>query len=1052
MNCKEYLKEIEKILKTGQATEHSYRGALTELLQSLMSGVQVTNEPKRQACGAPDYVVTRKKIPFGYLEAKKFEDDSLQATEKGAQMKRYLGSLENLILTDYLEFRLFRDGEKVMTVKLADYNEAKKKLTSSPKGESEFLELIRIFAIYQGQTIKTASSLAKLMAGKARLLKDVIFKAITNDSSNSSLEAQFQSFKQILIHDLDEETFADIYAQTIVYGMFAARLHDYTLEDFSRAEAAELLPKSNPFLRKQFQFIAGPELDERVVWIIDATADLFRCCDVREILAKTGSESQRTDPMVHFYETFLGEYDSALRKKRGVFYTPEPVVQFIVRAVDDILKNDFGLKKGLADNTKAKVKLKKEVLTKGKATKSQTKFITEEVEMHRVQILDPATGTGTFLSEVIHQIHSKFKNNQGQWSNYVEEHLIPRIHGFELMMAPYAMCHLKLALQLKETGYEPEQSPRLGVYLTNALEEAHPDSGTIFNSWLADEAHEANEVKENSPVMVVMGNPPYAVSSTNKGEWIQDLLKSYKKDLNERKINLDDDYIKFIRYAQHRIDQTGQGVVAMITNNSFIDGLTHRQMRKSLLESFDKIYIYDLHGSAMKNEVAPDGSADQNVFDIMQGVSISIFVKSSGSKERAKVHHFDSYGKRTLKYSVLREHTVLNTKWEMLTSEQPSFYFVPREAKYTEKYEQMVSTSDLFKISSTGVESQRDSVVIQFLEKDVESLLQDFKVLDENTLREKHKIRADSRDWTISNAKADLVLNVVSIKNLLYRPFDTRFVPYTGTLKGIMAYPRHSVMNHLGLETNYGLLLCRQQSLSGFKHVFITRHMADRNSTSIRTKESATLFPLYLYDETPEGQTTTDETPARRPNLDEKLVKKLAKKIKLTFTPEKETTKGTFAPVDILDYIYAVLHSPNYREKYKEFLKIDFPRIPWPDDAKEFFAFGKLGKQLRELHLMESDSLEEHDIGFNISGDNLVDGKPTFEGKKVKINETQYFENVPKVAWEFYIGGYQPAQKWLKDRKGRCLDYDDVEHYQKMIKALSLTDKLMKQIDKLKEF
>src|SRR5690554_4766511 len=498
-----------------------------------------------------------------------------------------------------------------------------------------------------------------MMAGKARLLSDVIGNALISDEENhqnSTLREQKQAFKEILIHDSSPIGFADVYAQTIAYGMFAARLHDPTLKTFSRQEAAELIPKSNPFLRKLFGYIAGPDIDDRIKWIVENLAEIFLACNVEEILKNYGKTTKMEDPIIHFYETFLAEYDPKLRKARGVWYTPAPVVNFIVRAVDDILKTEFDLPQGLADTSKTTIKVNTQTADK----RSATGYIQMEQEVHKVQILDPATGTGTFLAEVVKHIHKKFQGQQGIWSNYVETHLLPRLNGFELLMASYAMAHLKLDLLLTETGFKPTSNQRFRVYLTNSLEEYHQDTGTLFANWLSSEANEANHIKRDTPVMCVIGNPPYAVSSTNKNDWIQDLISDYKKNLNERKINLDDDYIKFIRYGQHYIDKNGSGVLAYISNNSFLDGITHRQMRKHLLESFDKIYILDLHGNSRKLETSPDGSVDQNVFDIMQGVSINIFVKNGNKSKNTlgKVYHFDLQGKRNLKYETLNNSTI----------------------------------------------------------------------------------------------------------------------------------------------------------------------------------------------------------------------------------------------------------------------------------------------------------------------------------------------------------------------------------------------------------
>lgn len=631
MTTQQYIDSINQRYKLGNATEHTFRGDLAQLIETLVPGIVATNEPKRQKCGAPDYILTRKDIPIGFIEAKDIGDKDLDGTKKTGnkeQFDRYKASLNNLIFTDYIHFHLYREGEFITKIAIAEITE--KGIQPLPENFESFELLIKDFCVHIGQTIKSPKKLAEMMAGKARLLSDIIEKSLTTDEEyleNSTLKEQMLAFKEILIHDITPKAFADVYAQTIAYGMFAARLHDPSLDNFSRQEAAELIPKSNPFLRKLFGYIAGPDIDDRIKWVVENLAEVFLACNVAEILKDYGKSTKMEDPIIHFYETFLSEYDPKLRKARGVWYTPAPVVNFIVRAVDEILKTEFDLPQGLADTGKTKIKVQTQNFNKKKQ-----QYETVEQEVHKVQILDPATGTGTFLAEVVKHVHQKFEGQQGIWSNYVENHLLPRLNGFELLMASYAMAHLKLDLLLSETGYAPTSSAaanqRLKVYLTNSLEEHHPDTGTLFAGWLSSEANEANHIKRDTPVMCVIGNPPYSVSSSNKGEWIESLLADYKKDLNERNIQpLSDDYIKFIRYGQHFIEKNGSGILAYISNNSFIDGLIHRKMRDELMTIFDKIYILDLHGNSKKKETAPDGSADQNVFDIMQGVSINIFVK-----------------------------------------------------------------------------------------------------------------------------------------------------------------------------------------------------------------------------------------------------------------------------------------------------------------------------------------------------------------------------------------------------------------------------------------
>lgn len=1034
MTTSQYLDNINQKYKLGNATEHTFRGLLEQLIESLVHNIRATNEPKRQSCGAPDYILTRNDIPVGFIEAKDIGDKDLKGEKKTGnkeQFDRYKVSLNNLIFTDYLDFHLYRDGVFITSIKIAEITD--KGIVPIPENFSTFENLLKDFCSQIGLTIKNSKKLAEMMAGKARLLSDVIEKALTSDEDNredSTLKDQMKAFKEILIHDITPKGFADVYAQTIAYGMFAARLHDPTLPTFSRQEASELIPKSNPFLRKLFGYIAGPDIDDRIKWIVDSLIEIFLACNVEEILKNYGKSTKMEDPIIHFYETFLSEYDPKLRKARGVWYTPAPVVNFIVRAVDDILKTEFDLPQGLADNSKTKIKVPQQ---------GTNKIIEQEV--HKVQILDPATGTGTFLAEVVKHIHKKFEGQEGIWSNYVETHLLPRLNGFELLMASYAMAHLQLDLLLTETGYKPKDNQRLRVFLTNSLEESHPDTGTLFANWLSTEANEANRIKRDSPVMCVIGNPPYAVSSTNKSPWIQNLIADYKKNLKERKINLDDDYIKFIRYGQHFIDKNGSGIVAYISNNSFIDGITHRQMRKSLLETFDKIYILDLHGNARIKEKTIDGYADQNVFDIMTGVSINILIKNKLKKpdDLGIVYHFDLSGNRQYKYDFLNENSLKKIAWNKLKYTEPNYFFVPKNFDEIKKYEYGFKINDLFQLNNTGFETAKDDLIIKNTFEETISLKSEIENSDILKISSKYSINIEK---TIQ-VKTDIV-NSEIIKTL-YRPFDFRFTLFSKKSGGVMFRPRYDTMKHFKFE-NLGLIVGRQGQVIGgdeWNIVTITNTFVE---TNIFYRGRGSIFPLYLYQDT----TSNDafQSNDRRPNLNEKIVKQIADKLGLKYTIEKETAKGNFAPVDILDYIYAVLHSPNYREKYKEFLKIDFPRVPYPKDVDTFWKLVKLGGEIRQIHLLESEAVDRYITKYPISGDNKV-LKPKYDNGKVFINDAQYFDSVPEVAWNFYIGGYQPAQKWLKDRKDRTLEFDDILHYQKIIVALTETDRLMKEVDRV---
>lgn len=1061
MTIQQYLSKINTLYITGNAREHSYRGDLQNLVMAILPDVLVTNEPARVACGAPDYVLTRKDIPIGYIEAKDVGFD-LGSKLFREQFDRYKSGLSNLVFTDYMDFHFYKDGE--LTTKLSIAKLENGKIVPIPENFGQFTQLIKNFAETISQSIKSPTKLAQMMAGKAKLMADVIEKSLNYDDQEgkrSTIKSQMLSFQQMLIHDIDNKSFADIYSQTIAYGMFAARYHDSTLPTFSRMEAAELIPKSNPFLRKLFQDIAGFDLDTRLIWIVDELVNIFLASDVALIMKNFGKSTKQEDPVVHFYETFLGEYNPALRKARGVWYTPQPVVNFIVRAVDDMLKTEFDLPQGLADTSK--IKIKKKAITQTASKKNAViKEVEVEHDVHKVQILDPAVGTGTFLAEVVKHIHKKFERQQGVWSKYVAKDLIPRLNGFELLMASYAMAHLKMDMLLTETGYEPTDDQRFRIFLTNSLEEAHPDTGTLFSSWLSDEADQANAIKREAPVMVVMGNPPYSGESSNKGEWIMNLMDDYKKEpggkekLKEKNSKwINDDYVKFLRFGQHFIDKNGEGIMAFINPHGFLDNPTFRGMRWSLMNSFDKIYTIDLHGNSKKKETAIDGSLDQNVFDIMQGVSINIFVKTGKKKkgDLAEVFNFDLLGKRELKYSFLVENSIKTIPFKTIPNQAPMYFMVAKNFAVEEEYSRGIKLSDLFILNGNGIVSKRDNVAFQGTKEKIQSIVKDFHELNCEEIKHKfNKVSWESRDGKVEFCKNNVMefgLDEKLFVQCEYRPFDKKWTYYTGKSKGFIGWPVKQIMRHFLEGNNLGLVVGRQGQVVGsmpWNLSFITNTITDFN---MYYRGGGMVFPLYLYPESSSQQTLDDQN-TRRPNLNPEVVKRIADRLGLTFVAEKDESSNcdNFAPIDLLDYIYAVLHSPNYREKYKEFLKIDFPRIPYPTNIKAFHNIAALGAELRQIHLLESPVVEQYFTQYPKGGDNIVT-KPLYINGNVHINDDQYFTDVPEVAWNFYIGGYQPAQKWLKDRKGTELDIEDIYHYQKMIAAMSETDRIMKEIDKI---
>lgn len=1073
----DYVNKVASRVKLGHSSEHTFRKDLEDLINNLVPDVMVTNEPSQVTdCGNPDFLISKKEIPIGFIEAKDVGKDLSSKLYK-EQFDRYKAALDNLIITDYLRFEFYVNGERVHQVCVGELIAGTVKTH-----DSEFkhlAELLRDFCVYVGQTIKSAQRLAVLMAGKARLLEHTLYQALISDENsddNSDLRAQFETFKGVLIHDLTPADFADIYAQTLAYGMFAARLHDDTLDTFSRQEAAELIPKTNPFLRKLFSHVAGIDIDPRIKTTVDNLADVFRATDVAAILKNFGKTTQTQDPIIHFYETFLAEYNPKLRKQRGVWYTPEPVVKFIVRAVDDILKSEFDLADGIADTSK--IEIEKQTQTPDSRTKTGYKMVKELV--HKVQILDPATGTGTFLAAIIqHIFHSQFENMGGIWSSYVEQDLLPRLHGFELLMASYAMAHLKLDMLLADTGYEPIKPKRMQVYLTNSLEEHNPDTGTLFAGWLSAEANEANAVKRDAPVMVVMGNPPYSGVSANNNKWISDLIEDYKyvdgEHFKERKHWLNDDYVKFMRYGQHFIEKNGEGILAFINPHGFLDNPTFRGMRWNLLKTFDKIYTIDLHGNSLRQEVCPDGSKDENVFDIMQGVSINIFIKNNkkSNNELGRVYHYDLYGKREWKYDFLRNNSVSEIGFEAVDFNSPNYFFNPKDETGRTEYEKGLKVDDIFKHISSGIVTARDSVVIDYESKSLIERMEKFsdESLSDRDIRnwlfpskkDAKYLAGDSRGWKIAEARNNIRNNDHEkyVKDLNYRPFDFRKVYYS---QDMVDWGREASIYHIDRSDNFALLITKAHRDSEFAHIFMTDRISEAIFLSSKTGSNAMNIPLYFYPDT-QSELLDEDKPVRMPNLDPEIVADIAQAIGLTFTNEKEDTAGTFAPIDILDYIYAVLHSPTYRETYKEFLKIDFPRVPYPSDADTFWQLVAFGGELRQTHLLESPKLAAQTkalgVGYPVGGDNTVTRKMTktsvgFEPDKsdnsigkVWLNDTQYFTNVPLVAWEFYIGGYQPAQKWLKDRQGRTLDMSDVRHYMNIIASLSLTHELMQQIDNI---
>ena len=1043
-----YLRDVRQTRATGQATEHSYRPALKALIEVLGGpGTEAINEPTHSAAGAPDFIVQRSGVPIGHIECKDI-GQNLDAAETSEQLQRYRGALPNLILTDYLEFRWYVDGGLRETARLGRAVGAS--VATESGGSANVRALLDAFFNAEAVVVGDAADLARRMAGKTRLLRDGI-RRILDDKGNGDaggLRDLMASYREVLISDLQPEKFADLQAQTAAYGLFAARcLHDGPSE-FTRETA--VWAQTTPFLSQVFGLIAGREADPRISWIVDDLARLLDRADMGGILKDFGRRTKQEDPVVHFYEDFLSAYDPKLRELRGVYYTPEPVVSYIVSSVDRLLRREFGLSDGLADTTTVKT-----VTSDGEPQSSP-----------RVLILDPAVGTGTFLREAVSQIHDDVQRRglAGAWPDYVQEHLLPRLFGFELMMAPYAICHLKLALEIggEQGQFTMPAGERLKVFLTNSLEEAHEAvSGPMFASQIALEARSADAVKRDRPVMVVIGNPPYSGHSANKGKWIRDLISDYKRDVPELKKPgqakwLSDDYVKFIRFAQWRIERTGEGVLGFVTNHSYLDNPTFRGMRRSLMKSFDEIYLLDLHGNSKKRESAPDGGLDVNVFDIQQGVAIGLFVKrSTGAVNLARVFHADLWGERGAgtesgKYGWLAANSVETTEWTELAPKSPRYLFVPRDEALADEYENAWSVPAIFAPNgdpAPGIVTTHDQFAISWTAAEAAAKVE--RLLATGSEDEARSIwrLCSQNQWQYDRARKELSEGGWRdhVETIQYRPFDVRATVFD---RNVAVHRRERVMRHMLAGPNLGLSTTRATEIAGgWEHVFLSKHLTQHHTVSI--KEVNYLFPLYRYPE--EADEMELAIADRTPNLAPGFTTALASSVELDFTPDRPgDLDATFGPEDVFHYIYAVLHSPEYRRRYADFLKSDFPRVPLPGNRALFADLAGLGARLAALHLMEADG--EDKPSFPAGGTNLVervrytdpvDGRPG----RVSINNTQHFEGVAPETWGFTIGGYRPAEKWLKDRKGRTLTFDDIAWYQRICAALAETPRVMQRID-----
>jgi len=1022
-----YLKKLKNQYATGDSTENSFYKYLDVLLVEYSENkrkkkIHVTILPKQTEAGNPDFKITdgQHRI-IGYIEAKTIGVD-LDKIEDSEQLQRYIKTFPNVILTNFTDFRFYRDGKLVDKISIARSMVIKKLgVVPAVENEDKFFQLLERFLSYSIPKTFTAKTLATELAKRTRFLKDqVIAEELRNGDKN--LIGFHNAFKEFLIAGIDEDEFADLYSQTITYGLFAARLRaDKT---FNRRLAFDYIPKTIGILRDIFRFISGTDLPEQMQSIVDDIADVLDVADTKKILEEYFVQGKGSDPVLHFYETFLEVYDPATREKRGVYYTPEPVVSFIVRSLHIILKEKFGMDNGLGNSA--------------------------------VTLLDPAGGTLSFLAAAIQLIVNEMTDRFGEGITrpFIKEHILENYYAFELMMAPYAIGHMKMSFLLEELGYKMKDDERIKYYLTNTLDmQELEESKFPTMSSLSHESHEAGKIKKEEPILVILGNPPYSGHSSNTGDWISKEIKAYYevdgKPLGEKNPKwLQDDYVKFIRFAQWKIDQAGSGVIGFITNHSYLDNPTFRGMRRSLMNSFDEIYILDLHGNSLKKEKAPDGSKDENVFDIQQGVAIAFFIKDKKEYKSNKVFYSEIYGLREKKYNWLLKNDINTVRWKKTVPLSEFYRFQPTNNKLLDHYGSFAKITDIFPINSVGIVTARDSFVIDYDRKKLERRIREFidPNVDEEILKQTYGLN-ENQSWKIKEQREKLRKDhdwKDSITQILYRPFDIQWIMYHDdmverTRKEVMENMRH---NNIGIIT-------RRQMLPNnpCNYVFISDIMIADGVIRSDNKGGESLFPLYIYP-VPEQKKKGTFTQifmfepevkyhGKEPNISPEIFELLRKNFKRGSTPEQ-----------IFFYIYAVLFSNTYRKKYSDFLQIDFPRVPFTKDYKLFIKLGKLGEHLAELHLLKSKDFDKQLTTLKPDGINKVE-KVSYEDRKVWINSEQCFSNIEEEVWKYQVGGYQVCEKWLKDRKGKILSSDEVQTYSKIVKALSNTIEIQEEIDEL---
>ncbi len=1078
---KEYLESIKDL--TPKKNELTHRSFLQNLLNRLKDHFnkeyKIEHEPTREQGSQPDFRISFQGLNIGYVENKK-AGTNLSQLLKDHQILKYLELNSNLMLTDYLNFMwVGKDENNAPCIKkeisIASLDELSKPLNHNPQTERDLIEIFRGFFNHEATPITNAKDFATHLSPRTKYLKDALIKY----QKNVQVSSIFNNFKEYLYEELSFEDFSDAFAQTLTYSLFLAKLN-HPSEKINLDNVRSSIPKNFAVIRKMADFLK--ELDEikEIQWLLNEILSSINHVDMGIIIKDLNEDK---DPYLHFYETFLNAYDPKLRKSKGVYYTPDSVVKFIINALDSLLKTHFkdaplGLKSAL-DN-------------------------------ENIKLLDFATGTGTFLLEAFRKALEMRKTSDGGISTKEDKYqnLLKQFYGFEYLIAPYAIAHLNLSQAFKEEFKKPlQENDALKIVLTNTLIQpseivAYRGLNPIFETELLN----AQEIKKDENILIITGNPPYSGASSNEGlfEWevkatygiepefqtieiekkvkltdkIKTLLKNIQtqkqgdksvKNTNKNALKnlkqfyskyklqdernpkwLLDDYVKFMRFAQNKIESLGHGLFGFISNNAFLNNPTFRGLRHSLLECYDELYILNLHGDTRKKEKTPEGAKDENVFNIQQGVSINLFVKNPQTTKQ-KIHYYDVYGEMAEKYAFLAQNDLDSIEWLELTPRKPFYSLLPLQTRLLDEYEQGFSVKDMFQVGSTGICSQRDHVVFHKDKESLLELLKDFSTLEPSELRRKYNIGDDGRDWRLEYAIRDVRANADNLEEYIvlcqYHPFDYRWTYYTGKSKSFISYPRGEVFKHMlppptnpktpnQTRKNVALNTPRQlkNNDKSWTQCFISSRINDQGLSS-GGNGAGVNYPLYQFN---------------NPNYTENFTPKFRSFIDKLYNHH-------FEPLEILGYIYALLYSPNYRKRYEGFLKIDYPKILFTNNKDLFRVLSLLGIELIGLHVLNQESLnysfeklKDATIGESCyievhERNHIISKKPSYNEpeQRLYINHSAYFRGVSQEIYDYRIGGYCVLDKYLTSHKNEPCDFD---HVTRIIKVIACTIGIQKTL------